>query len=129
MKKIFIGSMAMALLTILPAIAQWSGSNPITTGSNVGIGTATVNRSKFEVLGNTGNTIAIFDGGATSGVSLLGGWAGIGFNLYDNFGAKSIRPGYSGNIVLNANTGNWKFTLEFEYIREFFWYILLHFEN
>jgi hypothetical protein len=67
----------------------------------------------FQTRGMIGNTLAMFGNGApdnTAGISLVGNWPGIFFNSYYNSGNTNMAPGYSGNISLDPNAGNYWFS-------------------
>jgi hypothetical protein len=77
----------------------------INDAGNVGIGTSTPNRAKFEVQGAVGSTSAIFGGGST-GLSITRNSPGLGFNQYFSTVSKNIADGYSAFIWFNAADGS-----------------------
>lgn len=75
---------------------------------NVGIGTTNPNLAGLVVNKGVGATYGIF-GGATTGISLQGGWPAIGFNEYYNGNVKFMNAGFAGQLLLNPSDGH--FTL------------------
>ncbi len=77
------------------------------TDGNVGIGTLTHNKARFQVEGVVGNTVAIFKGNSTSqGISLIADYPGLFFNCYFNGGVKTMSAsGYSSYINTEQTSG------------------------
>jgi hypothetical protein len=75
------------------------------TAQNVGIGTITPTRAKFEVNGAVDVTAAIF-GGEGTGISLQRSWPAVGFNEYYNGGTKYIAGGYAAVQYFDPGNGN-----------------------
>lgn len=71
---------------------------------NLGIGVSYATRAKLEVNGAVGNTVAIF-GGEGNGVSMIGSWPEVGYNIYFNIGPKYIGNGYGAVQFFDPNTG------------------------
>lgn len=72
---------------------------------NVGIGTPTPTRAVLEQHGAVATTNAIF-GGGSSGVSLMQNFPGVGFNWYQNAGAKAIGAGFGGYLYFDQTLGD-----------------------
>ncbi len=75
----------------------------------LGNGNINFSRAGFEQQGSVGTTAAIF-GGDGSGISLQKNYPAIGFNhWYDGANSKSISQGYSAQLALDQNNGNFYF--------------------
>jgi hypothetical protein len=76
---------------------------------NVGIGTSSPTRGKFEVNGAVGRTVAIF-GGEGAGISLQQNWPAVGFNQYhDGTNMRSMLAGNGWVMYLDMSTGSLAF--------------------
>ncbi|MES2777842.1 MAG: hypothetical protein V4722_26920 [Bacteroidota bacterium] len=83
---------------------------------NVGIGTNTPNRAKFEVYGvaNTSLTTAIF-GGDGNGLSFQRNWPTIGFNQYRDVSTgwgKALSNGYGMHMFFNPANGSYSIAMQ-----------------
>ena len=75
---------------------------------NVGLGTSTPTRAKFEVNGLVGNTAAIF-GGDGAGIGIIATSPEIGFNAYYNAGTRYMNNGYAAIQFLGHTQGYFGF--------------------
>lgn len=82
-RRLFIG--ALMLCTFFPLNAQWSGTNPVWTNSNVGIGTTDI-FSKLDVIGTGRFSIGGNYAGDVTGTIHIGGYG----NLYYSTAIKTI---------------------------------------
>ena len=99
MKQLYLFIGLMGLLTEQPAKAQ-----------NVGIGTTTPSRAKFEVHGAVGLTSAIF-GGEGQGVSIIRNIPGIGFNSYFDNSLRIMKNGTAALQYFSPATGSMNFEI------------------
>ncbi len=94
-----------------------SGTNIFNNNTgNVGIGTNSPDRAKFEVNGvpNTSLTTAIFGGDGT-GLSFQRNWPTIGFNQYRDVPTgwgKAISNGYGMHMFFNPLTGSYSMAMQ-----------------
>jgi len=105
-----LGSGTVADARLSANVALRTGGNNLTgdqtvMSGRVGIGTTNTTRAILEQEGVAGGaTAAIFGGGGT-GIGLMAGFPGIGFNSYFNGGVRAIAGGHSGGILLNTGNG------------------------
>jgi predicted metallopeptidase len=99
MKQLYRFISLISLLTQQPATAQ-----------NVGIGTTTPSRAKFEVHGAVGLTSAIF-GGEGQGVALTRDIPGIGFNSYFDNSLRLMKNGTAAFQYFSPATGSMHFEI------------------
>jgi hypothetical protein len=87
------------------------GITHVAIGQNMGIGTNNPLKSKLEISGAVGSTVAIF-GGDAQGMSLQRSNAGVGFNHYfDGFYNRYIANGYAALQRYDALTGTMYYDL------------------
>jgi hypothetical protein len=72
---------------------------------NVGINTNTPTHAKLEINGRVGDVVAMF-GADANGVTISANNPEIGFNFFNNGGAKTIKAGYASNIGMFPSSGD-----------------------